>query len=141
MDVDPIRIEGLEEFRASLRKLDADLPKVIRLAGNEAAQLIVDDARRHIPSRTGAMRRSLRVASTQTTAGVKLGDKRKAPYAGWIEFGGSHRIRGGGTARRQFRKAGRSVYPSLGRNRNRVEQTLLEALLRIAGQAGVGVDR
>ena len=42
---DAVRIEGLTEFRKQLKALDSDLPKALRIAFNDAADMIADEAR------------------------------------------------------------------------------------------------
>lgn len=136
---DPIKIEGLAEFSRNLRKLDADLPKALRLANNEAAQLIVDQAVPKVPLGPGVgghARSSIKARSTRTEGRVSGGGKRY-PYYPWLDFGGSTgRNR---SVRRPFIRSGRYIFDTYEDNRSRVQQTLLEALLEVAAQAGVEV--
>ena len=41
-----VRITGLAEFSRNLKKLDSDLPKALRVAMNDAANVVVDAATR-----------------------------------------------------------------------------------------------
>lgn len=134
-----IRIDGLAKFSRNLKKLDSDLPKALRIALNEAADLVVGDARKLVPTRSGRAASSIRAASTRTAVRVALGGNR-APYAPWLEFGG--RVGPRRSVRREFIKEGRYLYPTYfgHRDSGRIQEVLETALLRVAGQAGVEVD-
>lgn len=134
---DPIRIEGLDQFRRNLKTLDATLPRALRVAFNTAAQLVVDDARPKVPTRSGRARATVRVRSSQTRAQVAGGSKR-VPYYSWLDFGG----RGGrGRANnRPYRKEGRYIYAAFYRNRPRFAEVLERELVNVARQAGIEVD-
>ena len=142
---DPIKVEGLAEFSRNLKKLDADLPKALRVALNESAGLVVDYARPKIPSRSGRARGSVKTASTRTAARVRGGGNR-APYYPWLDFGGSvgrgRTGRGTGSVHRPFKKDGRYIYDGYFKLKASGEfQTTLEAaLLDVARQAGIEVE-
>lgn len=134
-----IRIDGLAQFQRNLKKLDSDLPKALRVALNEAAELVATGAKRHVPSRTGKAVASIRVASTQTAVRVREGGSR-APYMPWLDFGG--RVGRRKQTKRPFIGDGRYIYPTYFEERDsgRIQQVLTDALLGVARQAGVEVD-
>lgn len=139
--IDPIRIDGLAQFGRNLRTINADLPKAIRLAGNEAANLIVDDARPRVPTgpgKGGHAKSSIKARSTRTAARVSEGGKR-FPYMPWLDFGG--RVGPGGSVRRPFIKEGRYIWRSFADNSERVRERLEAALVDVARQSGVEVDQ
>jgi hypothetical protein len=138
MTVEPIRIHGLAEFRRDLRKLDRELPKALRIALNEAANIVVDDARPRIPRRTGRAAATLKAKSTGTAVRVAAGSTR-APYYPWLDWGG--RVGRRKSVQRAFLKEGRYIYPSYHRNQDRFEEVLSKALTDVATQAGLDVDR
>lgn len=74
--IEPIKIQGLAEFNRDLRRLDKDLPKVLRQAHNVGAQLVVDWAQPKIKSVSGRTRRSVRATSTRTESRVTGGGAR-----------------------------------------------------------------
>jgi hypothetical protein len=132
-----ISIEGLSEFNRGLRKLSSDAPKGLRLALNEAAELLVDRTRREIPRRTGAAAASLKAKSTRTSARVGVGG-RKAPYYPWLDFGGkTGRNR---SVDRPFYSEGRYLYPTLRKIRPEIEEALRGAIVKVARDAGLEVD-
>lgn len=136
--IEPIKVEGLREFQRALRGLDADLPKALRKALNNAVNIVVDDAKPRIPRRSGRMAASLKAQSSQTKARIKGGGNRAA-YFGWIDFGGKRKGRGGGIVTRPFRKSGRYIWKSFGDKREQVISGLEEALVEVAKQAGLEV--
>jgi hypothetical protein len=135
--IEPIKITGLAEFSRNLRKFNSDLPKTLRLAHNEAAQLIVDDAKPHVPRKTGRAAGTVKAKSTRTESRVQGGSKR-APYYPWLDFGG--RVGRQGAVRRPFIKQGRYIYPALGKNYDKFAALLEQKLIEVARQAGVEVD-
>jgi len=137
---DAIKIHGLADFNRKLRKVDRDLPKAMRLALNEAADVVVDAAQPKIPRRTGRARKALKARSTRTLSRAVGGSKR-VPYFPWLDFGGEGRKRGRPT-KREFIKAGRYVYPTYFEKRDsgEFERVLSGALLRHVRRAGIEVD-
>lgn len=134
--VDAIRIEGLKELRAGLKEISADLPKALRMAFNDSADIVVQDARPRIPSRTGRAKGTVKARSTQTAARV-VGGGAKAPYYPWLDFGG--KIPRG--PRRPFLKEGRYIYNAYFRAKRsgRFQESLEKNLVAVARSAGIEV--
>lgn len=130
-----IRIEGLKEFRRDLRRLDKSLPKGIRVAGNEAAQIVVKAAKPRIPRRTGRAAGSVRVASTGTAARVSGGGAR-VPYYPWLDFGG--RVGRRHQTKRPFLKEGRYIWRAFADHRGEVERKMRDELAKLARDSGLG---
>jgi len=135
--IEPVKVEGLAEFNRNLRKLSADLPKVLRIAHNEAAQLIVNYAQPRVPRKTGRAAGTLKARSTRTESRVSGGSKR-ASYYGWLDFGG--RVGPKRSVHRPFIKQGRYLYPALGANYDKFVALLEDKLIEVARQAGVEVE-
>lgn len=131
-----ITITGLKEFQASLRKMDADLPKQLRIALNRASEVVIDKARPEVPSKSGAARASMKVRSSQREARIAAGG-RKAPYYPWLDFGGH--VGQHGKTSRPFYKEGRYIYPALRKNRDQITQIMVTALSDLARDAGLEV--
>lgn len=132
----PIKIVGLKEFSRNLRKLDNDLPKAMRLALNEAGEIIVKWAQPRVPRKSGKAAGSIKSKSTRTMARV-TGYGAKVPYGAWLDFGGS--VGRQDSVKRPFIKEGRYIYPGLDANRDEINRVLVDALLDVARQAGVVV--
>lgn len=135
--IEAIRVEGLAQLSRSLKRLDSDLPKALRLAANEAAAVVVDAARADVPRRTGRAAGSIRASSTRTAARVTSGGKR-APWFPWLDYGGRTGRRK--ATHRPFISDGRYVYPAFYANRDRVEQVLSTALNKVIADSGLEVE-
>lgn len=132
-----IQIDGLRQFQASLRKMDADLPKQLRLALNKASDEVIDYAKPRFPKRSGAAAASLKARSTQRAARVGLGGRR-APYAPWLDFGG--RVGPNKSVRRPFIREGRYVYKGLSERRPQIIEIMQDAMTQLARDAGLEVS-
>jgi hypothetical protein len=133
-----IRVDGLKQLNKSLRALSADAPKALRLAGNEAADLIVKTARPKVPNgpgKNGHAAASVKAASTRTAARVKAGGP-KFPYFPWLDFGG--RVGRKKHVVRPFLKSGRYVWKAYGEQHENVAQNLAAGLDKVIGDAGLG---
>lgn len=135
--IEPIKIEGLAEFNRDLKKLGSDLPKALRLAHNEAAQLIVNYAAPRVPRKTGKAARTVKAKSTRTESRVSGGSAR-ASYYPFLDYGG--RVGPRKSVKRPFLKEGRYLYPALAANYDRFAALLEEKLIDVAREAGVEVD-
>lgn len=141
MTREPIQVVGLRDLTRSLRAVDTGLPKMVRLALNEASDTVVDRAIPSIPARTGRARRSVKASSTRNAARVKAGGNR-APYFPWLDFGGRTGRKGEdgkGTTVRRFYTDGRYLWPAYYEARDSGEfgRILDEALGRLIRQAGL----
>lgn len=134
---DAIKIQGLAEFQRNLRKLDADLPKALRIAFNDATGLVIDYARPRIPRRSGRAAGTVKAKSTRTLARVSAGGRR-APYFPWLDFGGKGP--NNRPAPRPFYKEGRYLWKALVVKRDDLSKALEGALIGVAEQAGIEVD-
>lgn len=134
---DAIRIEGLNEYVRSLKRLDSDLPKALRVAFNQAGEEIIATARAKVPRRTGVARASVKARSTQKAFRIVGGSKR-VPYYPWLDFGG--RVGRDKSVRRPFLRDGRYIYAAYYRHRDELAGRLEAALIDAARSAGVEVD-
>lgn len=127
-----VYVTNLREVRAWMRKLHPDLVPIFR---NElksvVASTVVPNIRRNMPVRTGRAANSVRPVSGGNTIYVVEGGN-KAPYVGWLDFGGALKPTG---RRRNFQqrpviKRGRYMYPGID-----------ASSARLAEAAGKAVDR
>lgn len=131
-----IKIDGLAQFARDLKKLDGDLPKALRVAMNEAADIVVGAAVPRIPKRSGRAARSVKARSTRTAVRV-VGGSARVPYYPWLDFGG--RVGRSKAVSRPFLKEGRYIYKAYFAKQREFEDVLMEALIDVARQAGVEV--
>lgn len=137
---EPIKIEGLAEFRRNLKKIDSELPKAIRLAANEAANIVVDEAKPRVPrgpGRGGHAADSIKAGSTGTAARIKGGGRRFSYYP-WLDFGG--RAGRNKKVKRPFLKTGRYIWKAFDDRSGDVWKKLSDGLVDVARSAGVEVD-
>lgn len=132
-----IKIEGLKQFQAALRRVDADLPKLLRVTFNDAMKLVIDYAAGQMPRRSGRMINSLKPRSQQRTARIAMGGS-KAPYGPWVDFGGQGKRKGRPPAR-PFLKEGRFIYKGLAVKKNEITEVMSKGMTDIARQAGLEV--
>lgn len=136
---DPIRIVGLTAFRRSLQQLDRDTPKLLRIAFNGVADVVIEKAVPKVPRRTGAAQAALKARSTQLFARV-AGGGRKAPYYPWLDFGG--KVGRNKRTVRPFYTDGRYLYKTYYelRDAGKLQDIMQQALLDIVRQSGLSVD-
>lgn len=131
---DPIKIDGLAKLNRSLRKLSKDAPKQLRLVGNEAAEIIVDDAKPDVPTLSGRAAKTVKAASTRTAAQVKAGGVRAAYYP-WLDFGG--RVGVNRSVRRTFIKGGRYIFPAYSDNKDVIGERLEQGMTELIRDSGL----
>lgn len=80
-----VKVEGARELQRALREMAGntrDLTKV----NKQAAQPVLEEARKLVPVVSGTLRRSIRVSARAKGAAVLAG-KNTVPYAGPIHYG------------------------------------------------------
>lgn len=139
MTTDPIRIEGLRELRRAVKAIDPQAAKELRLAFNEAADVVVSTARPRVPKRSGRAQASVKARSTQSAARV-VGGGSKARHYPWLDFGGKVGPRR--SVSRPFYSKGRYIYDAYYRARTSGEfdDLLVNGLKRVARSVGLDVE-
>jgi hypothetical protein len=85
-----IEIEGLHKMRRALIKLDDAARQDFKQAGYQAAEIVVDEAKRLVPVRSGRLGKTIRAHKVVSGAKVSAG-RTTVPYAGPIHFGWARR--------------------------------------------------
>ena len=85
-----IEIEGLHKMRRALIKLDDAARQDFKQAGYQAAEIVVDEAKRLVPVRSGRLGKTIRAHKVVSGAKVSAG-RTTVPYAGAIHFGWARR--------------------------------------------------
>lgn len=134
--IEPIKITGLAEFRRNLKTINTDLPKCIRVANNEVADIVVVWVKDRMVNRTGGAVGTVRASSTQKEVRVKEGSARR-PYVPWLDFGG--RVGPKRSVKRQFYSDGRYLYPALAANRDVMTERLSAGLIALCRKNGLEV--
>ncbi len=81
-----VKVTGLKELRAALRKIDRGLAKEMTKAHKDLADEIVARALPNVPVRTGRLKASVRGGGTARQAIGRAGGA-KVPYAAAIHWG------------------------------------------------------
>jgi hypothetical protein len=134
--IEPIQVRGLAEFNRSLRKINAELPKELRVALNKAAGIVAEKARVGVPRKSGRAAKSIRASSTRTAARVTGGSTRVSYYP-WLDFGG--KVGKKRSVHRAFLPGGRFIYPGYAAKRDEVQDEIAAALIKVAESAGFAV--
>ena len=135
--IDAISIKGLRELQAALKNLDGESQKRLRVVFNEAAETVVQGARRRMPTRTGKAKASVRATSGQREAKVSAGSK-KTPYTPWLDYGGkTGRNR---SVSRPFVSGGRYVYPTYNANKTSIQAALQKQIIELVESVGLEVS-
>ena len=129
---DPVRVEveGLNKLRNALRDIDPKLQKKLRGRFKVIAEKVAESARATMPHRSGRAAASVRGGASTTTAYVVTGRKSTAPYAAWLDFGGTLKATGGrhNTQVRPRIKGGRYLYPAIKRMRPQLQREAVTAI-------------
>jgi hypothetical protein len=123
-----IHVRGLREVRKALRDVDKTLGPELRKGLNEVAEVVLDTARPLVPTRSGNARASLKAGSSETAVQIKAGGS-KAPYWGWLDFGG--KVGRAKSVKRRFIPEGRFIYPTLRKRRDDVEEAFYDVIDRV----------
>lgn len=127
VDVD---IDGLDKFDTGIRKMDSGLAKTVDAITDDAASLIVTQVRPLIPRDTGRARASLRSEGASVVAGGP-----KAPYYGWLDFGG--RVGRSGSVSRPYRRSGRYIYRVLAKDFDDVIDVAEDSIQDLGRKSGI----
>lgn len=134
--IDPIRVEGLRELQAALKRMDGESQKQLRVVLNSAAGIVVRGAQRRAPVRSGAYRNSIRAQSGQREAKVKAGSAR-VKQAGWLDYGGAAGRHKSNV--RPFVKTGRYVYPAYYSQKANILALMNAGLVQLIRDSGLEV--
>lgn len=141
MTVARVEVDGLKQLLRDARKVENDLPKVMRQSLLPISQSVLSQARQRGQSLGGvqrhAVRRGLRGGATQNSAWIKLAASSEPTILG-AEFGGGRRRttqqfppwRGSGGG------AGYFVFPTIRRMSGDVTDRLEDAVVDLLRRAG-----
>lgn len=134
-----LKVDGLADLQKALRQIDRDLPRELAVGLAGAAEIVADEARRHVPVLTGKAKASIKVRKSQRAAALAVGGN-KAPWYPWLDFGG--RVGPGrtgprtGSVQRDVLRGGRYIYPALETKEDAVKAEVDQVLERLARKAG-----
>ena len=129
-----IRVDGLADLRKALKAAEMiEDRNALRDGLKKAADIVAQEAKRRVPTRTGRARDSIRATSGGNKAYV-VGGKARVPYYGWLDFGSRRPV--SGQPRRVGPWAnsgvgpdqGRFIYPALDATEQEVASAVAEAV-------------
>lgn len=162
----PVKMElkGLNELLASMRKVAPEAKREFTAALRTIGKMVVADTQADMPKRKGKARRSVKVkvVTRRGFEGVQITEGGSvAPYAPWLDFGGTvgrgrkstarvhiggGRVRvqrlgsmGSGSVVRPFIKDGRYLYPAYYRRYDDMVAATFEAVRKACVSAGLEV--
>ena len=132
-----VKVTGVAEFNAALRRADKAAKEKLQAAGREAAGLVASFAEGRIERLSGAAARSIRILSATGATKVSGGDT-NTPYFAWLDFGG--RVGRKKSVRRRFIKSGRYIVPGYAENQEKINEILTNAVRAAFEQSGIQTD-
>jgi HK97 gp10 family phage protein len=139
-----VKIEGLSELRRSLKSLgEADRLMQVQRALRTGADVVRDDARRRVPSRTGRARASINSSGGGAAAYV-TGGKKSVRYYAWLDFGSRDPRRGLPRSMGPWKRSGagpvkgRFLYPAFDAKREEVAALVQRAIDEAISERGMG---
>lgn len=134
MAVSEIRIEGLDDFRKGLGKVDKELGKRLGQINKRAGEKVAADATsrysRHYTPRTGSAQRTIKASAAQRAAKIKIGAA-KVPYVVAQEFGSNRYPQFAPSTGNE----GRFLYPAVRAETPKLVDEYLKELDDLAGEA------
>jgi hypothetical protein len=101
-----VKVLGLRALRRDIIRLDKqNAPAAFVRAGQAVAEPVAARIRARLPSRSGALRGTVRVAKVRTGATIRVGGIRHVNYPGQHDFGGY-------PAGRAYLPGGRNIFPA-----------------------------
>jgi hypothetical protein len=85
-DASGIKVKGLKASIKALQEIGVPAAE-IKAAGNEAGELVANEARTLVPVRSGALRNTIRVSKALNKVSVSAGNNGRVPYANPIHWG------------------------------------------------------
>ncbi len=132
-----VKIDGLQQLHRALKEISPEIRKQMVREFRGIASNVANDARDRMPERSGTAKRSVRASTIGGGAAVRGGGTR-APYYGWLDFGG-HLTKKGKRHNSQYReklKEGRYIYPAISRRRDDIRKAAESAVHRAKKAAG-----
>lgn len=127
-----VTIDGLEQLTKALAMAGPEVEQGLKDISKATGTKLVREVKPRIPvGPTGNLRNTLRSSRLRKGVRVAMGTKRKTPYAGFVEFGGSFNPRGAGrriSTTRPFRSGGRYFVPAVKKRRKEAAATYMRFL-------------
>lgn len=146
---DPIKVVGLVDLNRSLKSVADASPKEMQKALKVIAAEVARATASKVPARKGKAASSYKPRASGTSAGIAFGGN-AAPYAPWLEFGGSvgpGHVKGvpfSGAVRRAWEGRpvgdGRYLYPTISEHHDETNEKVLDLMAKLAERHGLDVQ-
>lgn len=142
-------VSGLRETLRGIKAMESMAPKELRDALKRVGQLVVDEARKGVPRRSGKAAGSIKARGNTKGVQIAVGGA-SAPYYPWLDFGGTvgpgHRPGRAysGSVHRTYRGApygkGRYLYPAIEENIEEVQDAFVSELNGLLSAHGMKAE-
>lgn len=130
-----IKVTGVKEYQRALLSAQSISHRELESVVESSARLVLRDARWRVPrGPSGAARASLRIVEGIGARQVVAGGRR-APYFGWLDFGG---VAGAQGPRRPYMRRGRYVLQALFRADQLIDRNMNTAMRNVVVKSGLG---
>lgn len=138
-----VRVTGVSELRRALRDAgDVENLRRFRDGLKAAANVVAQDAKARVPTRTGRARESIRATAGGNKAYVQAG-KATVRYYGWLDFGsrvpkkGNPRRLGPWKGSGKGPAKGRYIYPAIAAKQEEIKDAIEAAVDDVIRSAGL----
>lgn len=133
-----VSVQGLTQFRKAIKQLSPELAKEFRRDMKDVAVIVARAAAPNVPVVTGMAASSVQASTSGSTVQVRAGGA-KAPYFGWLEFGGVLHPVGGrhNTITRAKVRRGRTLMPAVDAHHAELIAAAEKAIRNAARKAGL----
>lgn len=118
-----IELEGVDEILNKLQSIGANVGRLENKALKNAAEPVLEDAKRNVPIKTGKLKKGLKITNVKRKEGAKYilvgvdrGDNSEIFYGKFIEFGTSKM------------PAKPFLQPAYEKNKDNIKRTIAETL-------------
>lgn len=133
-----VDVANLKALHKALKQADPELQKQLRRDLKKAADIVANEAKTRVPSRTGRAAASIRTGSNTKGAYIAGGGTNAVKYYGWLDFGSRtpKKQRGPWRGSGSGPHGGRFIYPALADRRDEVMGVVEDAVAKSIKEAG-----
>ncbi len=129
-------VTGLTEMHHAVERMSDDAKAALLKVQEAAASRVVLDAKRKVPTGTGAARRSVKVVYWRGEPRVTS----DLVYFSWLDWGGNNsRWQSGAGMKRVWKREGRYIYPAYRAAHDDILVMMGEALITLCDDSGLEV--
>lgn len=131
-----VRVRGVRELSAALRRVSTDAAKEMKLGFKDIAEDVAQTVRGRVPRRTGRAASSVKARGSARGGSIAFGGS-AAPHYPWLDFGGN--VGPDRRIHRPFIREGRYVFPTIREKGTDIRTRTEELVEKVAKRAGFDV--